>query len=159
MKTIYKETLIIDGKKHEGDQKMIYLPFGHVSSRAVIIRRIDGAILGALHRPEGKYAFPGGALDDSESAEEALVRELEEEGINLMGNDQNWQKRLGVDYYNGYNELCLWYLFLVDGVEFKRNDELLDIRWISQDEDPWYPGNREKALIWMRQYCPEMIQE
>jgi 8-oxo-dGTP pyrophosphatase MutT (NUDIX family) len=145
MKATYKDTLIIDGKKQAGDQKEIILPFGHVSSRAIIIRRADGYILGALHRAEGKYALPGGALDNGESAEAALVRELEEEGIRLIGDDQKWQERLGVDYYPGYNELCLWYLFLVDGVEFSDNDELLDIRWISQNEDPWYPGNQKKS--------------
>ena len=158
MEIKYTDTLFINGEKRELDQKINYLPFTHVSVRAMIIRRSDGAILGALHRPDGNYALPGGALDDGESAEEALVRELAEEGIVLIGDDQKWQTRLGVDYYSGYNELCLWYLFLVESVELKEDDELLDVRWISQDEDPWYPGNQEKYYIYMGQYCPEQIR-
>ena len=159
MEIKYTDTLIIDGKKIAGDHKTSYLPFSHVSARAIIIRRSDGAILGALHRQDGKYALPGGALDDGESAEDALIRELREEGISLIGNDQDWRNRIGVDYYSGYNELCLWYLFLVDGVELSENDELLDIRWINQSDDPWYPGNRKKFLICVQHYLPEMILE
>ena len=159
MKIIYTDTMIINGERIKGEQKSNYLPFSHVSSRAIIIRRSDGAFLGALHRADGNYALPGGALDDGERAEEALIRELEEEGIELIGSDGRWEERLGVDYFSGYNELCLWYLFLVDRVELSEDDELLDIRWISQNENPWYPGTHEKILLSLRQYLPELIQE
>ena len=159
MKAEYRDTLIIDGEQVQGDQKTVKLPFTHLSARAIIIRRQDGAILGALHRPGGKYALPGGAIDDGESAESALLRELKEEGINLIGSDDGWSERLAVDYFSGYNELCLWYLFLVDGVEFSKDEELLDVKWVPQEEDPWYPDNKEKFLLALSRYLPGHINK
>jgi 8-oxo-dGTP pyrophosphatase MutT (NUDIX family) len=157
MKAEFLEIFRVNGELRYGDNKTIHLPFTHISARAIIVRRMDGAILGALHRPGGKYALPGGAFDDNESAEAALRRELNEEGINLIGSDGLWKERLGVDYFSGYNELCLWYLFLVDSVELEKDEELIDVKWISQNEDPWYPNNREKFLILLRQYLPKYI--
>jgi len=154
----FEDTIILDGKEIVGDHKEVVLPFSHLSVRAIIIRRQDGAILGALHRAGGKYALPGGAIDNGENAEGALVRELDEEGIKLIGSDNLWQERLAVDYFNGYNELILWYLFIVDGVEIKKDEELLDVKWVSQDEDPWYPGNREKFVLALGRYLPEQIK-
>ena len=159
MRVEYRDTIMIDGEKIQGDQKTVKLPFTHLSARAIIIRRQDGAILGALHRPGGKYALPGGAIDDGESSESALVRELHEEGIKLIGSDDSWPERLAVDYFSGYNELCLWYLFIVDSVELNKDEELLDVRWISQEEDSWYPGNREKFLLALGHYLPRHINK
>ena len=157
MKAEYQDIFVIKGKGIAGDYKSITLPFTHVSSRAIILRKKDGAILGALHRPDGSYALPGGAIDDGESAEDALQRELEEEGIRLIGSDEGWSERLGVDYYSGYNELCLWYIFLVDDAETQENEEILEWKWIRQDEDLWYPYMREKILLNLLQHVPDLV--
>ena len=157
MKAEYQDIFVIKGKGIAGDHKSVTLPFTHVSSRAIILRKKDGAILGALHRPDGKYALPGGAIDDGESAEDALQREIEEEGICLIGSDERWSERLGVDYYGGYNELSLWYIFLVDDAETKENEEILDIKWIQQDDDLWYPYVREKILLNLLQHVPDLV--
>jgi 8-oxo-dGTP pyrophosphatase MutT (NUDIX family) len=159
MEVKYQDVLVKKKREIKGEHKINYLPFTHICARAIIIRRSDGAILGALHRPKGSYAPPGGALDDGESAEDAVIRELQEEGIRILGDDQEWRNRLAVDYYHGYNELILWYLFVADGVEISENDELLDVQWFSQDQDPWYPGNREKFLIYLRNYLPDLVRE
>ncbi len=58
---------------------------------AVALVDIDGRVLIA-RRPEGKsmaglWEFPGGKVDDGETPEEALIRELEEElGIDVAEN-------------------------------------------------------------------------
>ena len=122
MKVEYQDTLIVNGAEIKGDHKTISLPFTHISVRAIILRISDGAILGALHRPDGKYALPGGAIDDGEKAEDALIRELDEEKIHLIGSDEN-----------------------------------LDVKWIQQDEESWYPYNREKILLNLLQYVPNLV--
>lgn len=157
MKAEYQDIFVLKGKGIAGDYKSITLPFTHVSSRAIILRKKDGAILGALHHLDGNYALPGGAIDDGESAEDALQRELEEEGIRLIGSDEEWRERLGVDYYGGYNELCLWYVFIVDDAETQENEEILDFKWIRQDEDLWYPYVREKILLNLLQHVPDLV--
>jgi len=157
MKAEYQDIFVLKGKGIAGDYKSITLPFTHVSSRAIILRKKDGAILGALHHPDGNYALPGGAIDDGESAEDALQRELEEEGIRLIGSDEEWRERLGVDYYVGYNELCLWYVFIVDDVETQENKEILNIKWIQQNDDLWYPYVREKILLNLLQHVPDLV--
>ena len=73
MKVECQDTLIVNGGELKGDYKIISLPFTQISVRAMILRISDGAILGALHGPDGKYALPGGAIDDGEKAEDALV--------------------------------------------------------------------------------------
>jgi 8-oxo-dGTP pyrophosphatase MutT (NUDIX family) len=157
MKAEYQDIFVLKGKGIAGDYKSITLPFTHVSSRAIILRKKDGAILGALHHPDGNYALPGGAIDDGENAEDALQRELEEEGIRLIGSDEEWNERLGVDYYGGYNELCLWYVFIVDDVETQENKEILNIKWIQQNDDLWYPYVREKILLNLLQHVPDLV--
>jgi 8-oxo-dGTP pyrophosphatase MutT (NUDIX family) len=135
--------------------KTVSLPFSGLTVRAIILRRSDRAVLGALHRPGGKYALPGGSFKDGESEREALMRELDEEGIHLLGLDPAWPAYLGVDYYSGYNQLSLWYLLPVDGVSINQSNELLAIRWVKPDQDPWYPHMRTKILLYIQQYLPE----
>jgi ADP-ribose pyrophosphatase YjhB (NUDIX family) len=131
------------------------LPFDEITVRAIIRRRKDGAILGALHRSDGKFALPGGSIKEGERWEDAILRELEEEGIRLIGNDTNWRNRLAVDYYQGYNQLSLWFIFVVDEVELNLSSELLQVEWISLDQDPWYPFLKDKLQLWIQQYLPD----
>jgi 8-oxo-dGTP pyrophosphatase MutT (NUDIX family) len=135
--------------------KTVNLPFSGLTVRAIILRRSDRAVLGALHRPGGKFALPGGSFKDGENERQALMRELEEEGIHLLDLDPAWSTYLGVDYYPGYNQLSLWYLLPVDGVSLRKSNELLDIRWVSPDQDPWYPRMKSKILLHIQQYLPE----
>ena len=155
MKIKFTETKIVNGERIRGKQKTVTLPFTHLTVRCVIIRRSDGAVLGALHRPDGRFAFPGGALKDGETPDVALERELEEEGIRILGDDPSWRERLVVDHFPGYNELALWYLRLADDVDLADSDELLEIRWVTNDQDPWYPGIQEKLRTHLQLFFPE----
>jgi hypothetical protein len=134
------------------------LPFDEATVRAIIRRRKDGAILGALHRSDGKFALPGGSLKREENCEEAVLRELDEEGIRLIGNDHNWRNRLAVDYFQGYQQLSLWFIFLVDEVELNHSSELLQVKWILPGQDPWYPFLKEKIQLWIQQYLPDLSE-
>ena len=134
------------------------MPFGHVSARAIIVRQEDGAILGTLHRKNGRYALPGGAIEDNEKAEDAIIRELEEENITLLGSDDGWRERVTVDYFGGYQELSVWYLFVVTETDVKPCEENIETRWIGQDEEAWYPLMREKILLAIRRHAPNLLK-
>jgi len=129
-----------------------------VSARAIIVRREDGAILGTLHRKDGRYAFPGGAVEDNEKVEDAVLRELQEENITLMDSDKGWRERITVDYYHGYQELSVWYLFVVKDADIKPCEENFETRWISQNEDVWYPLMREKILLTIQRQVPSLLK-
>lgn len=53
-------------------------------------------------------------IDDGENAEEALMRELEEENITLIESDGAWSERMSIDYHASYRELNVWYVFIVE---------------------------------------------
>ncbi len=155
MKASFTETFFTnDGKEIKGEAKSIILPFTRVSARAIVIRRKDGAILATLHRKSGSYALPGGGVDDGESPEDALIRELDEENIELINSDEDWRERISVNYFDGYKELTLWYLFIVDEANIKPCDENIETKWVSQDDDIWYPLMREKILLAINIYQP-----
>ena len=99
--------------------------------------------------------MPGGGIDDNENAEDAIIRELQEENITLIDNDEGWRERVTVDYFGGYKELTLWYLFTVTDADVKPCEENIETRWISQNEDAWYPLMREKILLAIQQHLPD----
>ena len=159
MKAEYVDVIFgSNGEEIIGRHKKIRLPFRRTSARAIIVRQRDGAILGTLHHRGGKYALPGGAIDDGESAEEALLRELEEENITLIGSDGAWGERMSVDYYAGYQELTVWYVFIVEDAIIEPCHETVESKWITQDEDVWYPDIREKLLLAMKSTVPELLK-
>ena len=159
MQTTYIEKGIKNGKIITGEEKTVQLPFFNISARALIIRRSDGAILGTLHRKGGQYALPGGAAEDGESLDETVMRELEEENIHLIGKDANWQENIIVDYFKGYRSFAVWYLIPVDDVEVEECDENIETRWVAQDEDVWYPLMRERILLEIQRYAPELLKK
>lgn len=137
--------------------KELILPFERVTVRAIILRRDDGALLGVLHRKDGSYAPPGGGMDPGETPEQTVLRELEEEHITLVGRDPKWRERIAVDYYHPHREMNIWYVFLADDVKLRESDEILDARWLDQTQDVWYPLMREKILLAIKEYIPDML--
>lgn len=129
-----------------------------MSARAIIIRQEDGAILGTLHRKNGRYALPGGAVENNEKVEDAILRELQEENITLIDSDDGWRERITVDYYNGYQELSVWYLFVVRDTDVKPCEENIETKWIGQDEDAWYPLMKEKILLAIQKQKPSLLK-
>ena len=158
MLTTYIEKGIKNGKIITGSEKTVNLPFYNISARALILRRSDGSILGTLHRKGGKYALPGGAAEDGEDLAETVMRELEEENIRLIGMHADWQENIIVDYFKGYRSFALWYLIPVDDAEIAPCDENIETRWITQDEDAWYPLMRERILLEIQRHVPELLQ-
>jgi hypothetical protein len=157
MKSEYVETWIDNGEVHKGSIKSIRLPFETTSARAMIVRKHDGALLGTLHQKASNYALPGGAFEEGEHAEETVIRELEEEKITLIGSDGRWKDRIAVDYYAGYRELSIWYVFLVEDAEIGVSDENVESRWVRQDDDIWHPFMRVRILLFLHQHLPKQV--
>lgn len=154
MKAEFIEKTFWGGEEVIGAFKIVELPFSRVSARSVILRRSDGAVLGILHRPDGKFAPPGGGIENGETPAQAIIRELEEEEIRLVDVVEGWENHIEASYYAGYQELSIWFLFLVEDVRVGDSKEIVQAKWVSQTEDIWYPGIRERIAIMIQKYRP-----
>jgi 8-oxo-dGTP pyrophosphatase MutT (NUDIX family) len=159
MKSAYTEIIYQNGLEITGSHKVIELPFKSVSARALIVRRRDCSILGTLHRKNGKFALPGGSINDGENPAQAVIRELREEKLTLINPDPSWENSLTVDYYDGYGELSVWYLILVEDVEIGECAENIETKWITQDKDDWYPYLHQMIILALCRLSPEMAKK
>ncbi len=156
MKTEYIDTWFRDGIEITGSSKVVDLPFCRTCARALIIRKRDLHILGTLHREGGMYALPGGAIEDGESAAQAVARELEEEQIILIDPEPGWEDRIAVDYYRGYKELSVWFIISVEDAEIGISEENIESKWIPQEEDIWYPFLLERIILTLSRLTPAL---
>ena len=156
MKAQYKDVWFEQDTEISGSTKSVKLPFRRISARAIIVRRKDGFIIGTLHRKNGDYALPGGALENGESTKEAVSRELAEENFNLL--NPSWEPRVVVDYFDGYGELSVWHIIIVDDVEIGFSEENIESRWVGQEEDVWYPFMHERIILAINKYLPELCK-
>ena len=154
MKAEYTDVWYADGQEIIGLPKTVGLPFKRISARAIILRRKDGFLLGTLHRQDGRYALPGGTVEDGESTAQAVKRELAEENIILTNPD--WDSRVAVDFYDGYRELSVWHIAIVDDAEIGFSEENVESKWLSQDEDVWYPYMHENLILTLNRYLPDL---
>jgi 8-oxo-dGTP pyrophosphatase MutT (NUDIX family) len=160
MQATYTETFTTQsGQVIPGAHKTIDLPFSRVSARAIVVRRSDGALIGVVHHRNARCALPGGGVDDGESAQQAVARELREENVTLLGSDEGWRERVAVDYFPGYGELAVWYVFVVDGAEIGPCEETVEARWVRQDEDVWHPLVRERILLALQRFAPDLVRQ
>jgi 8-oxo-dGTP pyrophosphatase MutT (NUDIX family) len=156
MKAEFNRVSFLNNEEVKGPQRIVHLPFDRVSARAIIIRRCDGKVLGTLHRQGAHFAFPGGAVEDGESTLQATKRELVEENIVLA--NAEWLPQFAVDYFDGYKELSVWHLALVDDAAIGSCPENIESRWLDQLEDVWHPYMREKMIVALNLYCPELAR-
>jgi 8-oxo-dGTP pyrophosphatase MutT (NUDIX family) len=151
----YQDTFFQGEQEIQGKSKTATLPFARLSARALILRKSDGHILGMRHHDGGNFALPGGAFEDGETPPQTLLRELAEENVTLIDSDPDWQTKLTVDYFPGYRELTLWYLILVEDAQFGDCEEIIETRWIPQEEDILHKGMHLKLLFFIQQYAPQ----
>jgi 8-oxo-dGTP pyrophosphatase MutT (NUDIX family) len=155
VKASFTEVTYFGGQRVEHGRKVLALPFERVTARGLIVRRRDGALLAARHMAQGRFALPGGGVNDGESPDKALLRELAEEDITLIGLADGWQDMLGVYYFDGYKELAMWYLMSVEDATWLPNPEVHEIRWLEQAEGGWYPHQHPLILHLIHRYLPE----
>jgi 8-oxo-dGTP pyrophosphatase MutT (NUDIX family) len=99
-----------------------------------------------VHRPKyDDWTLPKGKLDDGESAEEAALREVEEEtGLQVELGDE----LPATDYHDRYGRpknVRYWVMDVTEG-EFHPNKEVDEVKWLPVDaakEALTYPRDRQ----------------
>lgn len=100
--------------------------------------------------------MPGGAIEDGESAAQAVARELEEEQIILIDPEPGWEELIAVDYFAGYKELSVWFIISVEDAEIGISEENIESKWIPQGEDIWYPFLLERIILTLSRLTPAL---
>ena len=130
---------------------------GYRFNVGIVICNRQGQLLWAKRIRQNAWQFPQGGIKQSESAEEALYRELDEEvglsidDVSVLYQTSYWLRyRLPENYIRYHKDPpCIgqkqkWFLLSLDGsessVEFSKTTkpEFDDWRWVSY----WYPINQ-----------------
>ncbi|SDJ64182.1 8-oxo-dGTP diphosphatase MutT [Microbulbifer yueqingensis] len=122
------------------DRKVIHVAVG-------VVRRADGRILIA-RRPDhlhmgGRWEFPGGKVEEGETVQQALARELREEVAIEAGGLQPLTE-IRHDYPEKTVLLDTWWVLAFTGEA--RGLEAQEVRWVALDELDSYrfpDANRE----------------
>lgn len=131
---------------------------GAVEHRCVVavLRRGDRVLLGHRRTDRSWFAdvwdFPGGHIEEGETAAEALARELfEEVGVDI--DPPTADPDLVRDFPEHSMRLAIWFLDHGGPVENRSPDEHDELRWVSENEltgldlaDPTYPEIIAMAL-------------
>lgn len=100
---------------------------------AGVILKYNNYYLLVLENKKKKWSFPKGKRDDNDidSLRTALRELLEETKISIRRNDKNLKKSVSV-------KKCIFYEYefedVPDNIEFSKNVEILDIKWIHRDD-------------------------
>ena len=104
--------------------------FFEVCARAFIVK--DGKILFCKRKEADYYFFPGGHIDFSEKAEEALEREMQEEigksisNLKFIGANENYFNKDG----DKHHEFNLVFSGEIPDGEVKALEDYLEFAWI-----------------------------
>jgi len=85
---------------------------------------------------KGKWDLPGGFIDDDETAEQAIEREIKEElGMNVVAGSYLFSEPNDYEY-SGWNlpTLDIFFLFEVDGVNPVPADDVADCYFVPLDQ-------------------------
>jgi 8-oxo-dGTP diphosphatase len=97
-----------------------------------VVRR-DGEVL-VIHRPKyDDWTLPKGKLDRGETAEQAALREVEEETGFVCELGEEVESTTYEDR-NGKIKLVRYWEMTPVGGEFEPNDEVDELRWVTPDE-------------------------
>lgn len=133
----------------------------NIAAAVAVIIECQGKILFGIRKNEpsrGMLDLPGGFVDQGESAEEALQREIKEElGIDI------YDMRYLFSFPNKYLYRGVEYdtLDLIFGVQFdefpqlKAADDLEDILWLERDAIEFYKIGFSSLRLAVRQYLEE----
>lgn len=122
----------------------------HYSSAALIER--DGKYL-LIDRniPPYGFAAPAGHIDEGETPEQALVREVEEEtGLKVTSHELIAEEELDWNLCSRGVKAHYWYLFAckVSGELRLNSDEAKSIGWYSADEIKKFKSKKRLEPVW-----------
>ena len=151
---------------------------GYRSNVAIVLSDGKGRVLLAKRIGQASWQFPQGGIDDGETPEKALYRELEEEvgllpeSVRLLGSTQDWFKYRLPEHMTRKNsnpgflgQKQKWFLLeLIDNdnkviIDGGTSPEFQDWQWVSY----WYPITAivdfkrsvyRSALSQLAQYLP-----
>lgn len=107
--------------------------FFEVCARAFVVK--DGKILLCKRKEADYFFFPGGHIDFSEKAEEALKREFQEEigmaisSLKFIGANENYFNQNGDEHH----EFNLVFSGDIPDGEVKALEDYLEFQWVSLD--------------------------
>lgn len=100
----------------------------------VIINKNDEILVGkkvlTSSRIPGMWHVPGGHVNEGESLESALKREMKEE-TNL---DIDIINKIGELFLDNRNMLVSWFLCRPLHYKLKSGDDLIDVKWVKKEE-------------------------
>ena len=103
----------------------------------------------------GWWEFPGGKVDEGESASAALVRELKEE-IGISSNPRNLVESTTFEYEDRTVRLQIWNCGIVNANEIVLHEHD-ESRWLSKDElldVKWLPADLPIITKWSQEGIP-----
>ena len=118
-------------------------------NKVLMVQRAAHLIMG------GAWCFPGGHIEQGETSDQALVRELKEE----LGLEVTCERRLGeIEVANGY----VLDVFIASCARLALQPsahEIAEVRWVSSDEisiiSPGLPSNRQAEAM-LRDAMPNL---
>ena len=138
-------------------KSMVYRPIYEVVAALLFDKK--GRIL-SCKRPSqdawaGWWEFPGGKIDDGESAPQALSREIEEE-IGILVEPSHLVESTSFDYDDRTVKLQIWNCGTIDSgsLNLKEHDES---RWLSKEElldVKWLPADLPIISRWLQEGIP-----
>jgi 8-oxo-dGTP pyrophosphatase MutT (NUDIX family) len=122
----------------------------NVSVRAVIIRDDKILLIHRIKNDEEYYVTPGGGVEEGESIQEALKREIKEETNLDLGKFEKWYE----ETYEGVQ--TLYFICQVEGNEIKIIGEELDKEDKNNHYEPRWVNKRDLKKVTV---YPEKIKE
>lgn len=140
------------------------LPYRQSTLGVVINSECKFLVVNKLAYTEDQWSFPGGGVDDGETPDDAVMRELVEElnssAFEILGRSQNpysyewpdavveqtFQKK--GKWFRGQNLTQFWIAYTGDGSDLIPADGIRQIKWVTREELPAhlvFPNQLENA--------------
>jgi 8-oxo-dGTP diphosphatase len=135
----------------------------HVGIKAVILQKNKALVLKELDVRDNTtslYDLPGGRIEDNESIEEALKRELKEEinVSNFILGPIIYAQRHPYLNINGASRMLLYYEVDIKNAKIKLSEEHTSFQWISKKDLAEIIKNKDKMHSGIRTVLEKVLK-